>query len=355
MHCSTERIELDLSSSFVTADGPTETRSGWSVRVRDNDVVGLGESLPLAGWTETQTTCESALARGCQAITAVDDSVSAPVSAGRLLPAPYERILDDIQAPAARHGLSLALLDLRARLLDQPLAALLGGAPGTVQVNATVGDSDPEKTAAAVSGRVAEGYRSIKCKVGARPVTEDRERIAAARHAAGASTALRLDANGGWNLETATSALEWCERHDIEYLEQPLPASQLDFHSELACESVPIALDEGLYEHDLESVIEAGVCSVAVCKPMALGGIDRVLDAAPRLRAGGIEPVVTTTIDGVVATAGATHAAVAIDPHYACGLGTISLFESTVFDPSPAMVSDGSVSVADKPGIGIEP
>lgn len=355
MHCSTERIELDLSSSFVTADGPTDTRSGWIVQLREDGCVGLGESLPLAGWTETEEACERALERGYQAITTVDDSVSAAVSEGQLLPSSYERILNDIHAPAARHGLSLGLLDLRARLLDQPLVSLLGGAPGTVPVNATVGDSTPEETAAAVSEQVKKGYRNIKCKVGARPVSEDRDRIAAVRRAAGESTALRLDANGSWDLETASSALEWCENYDIEYLEQPLSAAQLASHSELASTSVPIALDEGLYEHGLEAVVEAGVCSVAICKPMALGGIDRVLHAASRLRAGGIEPVVTTTIDGVVATAGAVHAAGAIGPRYACGLGTISLFESTVFDSSPVMVSNGSIAVADEPGIGIEP
>jgi L-alanine-DL-glutamate epimerase-like enolase superfamily enzyme len=138
---------------------------------------------------------------------------------------------------------------------------------------------------------------------------------------------------------------------DLAYVEQPLPATELASTARLARESaVSIAVDESLAEHGVDAVLAADAADVVVLKPMALGGPDRTVDAAVRARDAGVEPVVTTTIDAVVARTAAVHVAAAIPNVSACGLATAGLLEEDLAaDPCP--VEAGWVSVPDGPGL----
>ncbi|MFW6321369.1 MAG: enolase C-terminal domain-like protein, partial [Halohasta sp.] len=79
---------------------------------------------------------------------------------------------------------------------------------------------------------------------------------------------------------------------------------------------------------------------VVVLKPMALGGPRRAVEAAATARAAGIEPVVTTTVDAVVARTAAVHVAAAIPDVRACGLATGSLL-ATDLATDPVSIVDG--------------
>ena len=73
------------------------------------------------------------------------------------------------------------------------------------------------------------------------------ERVRAIRTAVGPDVRLRLDVNGAWDLATATDRLEAIERFDIEFVEQPLAAHDIDGMAELRRRvRVPIAADEAV-------------------------------------------------------------------------------------------------------------
>jgi hypothetical protein len=55
---------------------------------------------------------------------------------------------------------------------------------------------------------------------------------------------------------------------------------------------------------------------------MALGGVDTARELARRADSQGVAPIVTTTIDGAVARAGAVHLAASLPAPRACGLAT---------------------------------
>jgi len=143
-------------------------------------------------------------------------------------------------------------------------------------------------------------------KVGARGLDADIERLRAVRRAVGGDVSLRADANGAWDRETAREAVERLAPLDLAYLEQPLPADDLDGAAALRTvgercryrhrprSPVPIALDESLATRGLDAVLDADAADAVVLKPMALGGPDRALAAARRAREAGVEPVVTT-------------------------------------------------------------
>lgn len=322
-----EEFSLSLETPLSTAAGEIRQRRGFAIRIDG----GVGEATPLPGWTESVEECREALS-------GIDDPETVLAS------------LDD--RPAARHGLSLALLDRDAREKGVPLHRHLNGigaAIGEVPVNATVGDAPSEESADAAREAVEDGFGTVKCKVGARSVDEDLRRVRAIREAVGSGPAIRLDANGGWSREGAARALDGLADLEIEYVEQPLAADDLAGHRELSS-SVPIALDESLAGRSMAEIEAlADAAAVFVLKPMALGGIDRVVELGRRLE----DVVVTTTIDAVIARTAAVHAAAALDPEYACGLATADLLAEDLA-PDPAPVREGTIPVPTGPGLGTD-
>lgn len=339
---------LDLATPLGTATGAIDRREGFLVGVGPEDedapAPGLGEATPLPGWTESLSACESTLREA--RTTAAPDGLAEAVAA-----------VDPTATPAARHGLALALADATAREADRSLSAHLAddrGLPApadAVPVNATIGDDSVTTTVREAERAVAAGFDCLKIKVGVRGLDEDVDRLRAVREAVGDGVALRVDANGAWDRETAGRALARLEPLDPAYVEQPLPAEDLAGLAALRGDTpVRIALDESLTAHGLDAVLDAGAADVVVLKPMALGGPDRAVTAALRTRAVGVEPVVTTTIDAVVARTAAVHVAAAIPSVAPCGLATGPLLAEDLAG-DPCQVEGGRVSVPTGAGL----
>jgi o-succinylbenzoate synthase len=319
-----ERFSLPLTDPLATAAGEITEREGFIVTV-DEPTAGVGEATPLPGWTESLAACRDALT------TADPEAV-------------------DELPPAARHGLSLAMLDAAARDAERPLYQYLGRDErvGTVPVNATVGDADIGATADRVEAAAESGFPAVKLKVGLRSLDADVARVEAARSAA-PDVEIRLDANGAWDHDTAANAVDAVEPLDVAYVEQPLPATDLTGHATLRGRGVGIALDEGLYEHGVDAVLDADAADAWILKPMAMGGPDVALDAAVLARGAGIDPVVTTTVDGGVARAAAVHVAAAVPDVSPCGLATRDLLAADLV-PDHAPVRDGRARIPQKDG-----
>lgn len=340
---SLEPFSLRLSEPLSTAAGDVDQREGFLVRYDHRGVTGLGEATPLAGWTESLEECERALGRALEAGQGGDHS------AGLLA-------LDGSEAPAARHGFATALLDADARADGRPLYRWLGGdrRRESVPVNATVGDADAEATVTAANEAVADGFDCLKLKVGAAPVAEDVERVERVRAAVGDDVALRLDANGAWDRERARRAFDALGSADVAYVEQPLPPDDLAGLADLRGGPVGVAVDETLATHSMAAVLDAGAADVVVLKPMALGGPGNAHTLATRAREAGVRPVVTTTVDAVVARTAAVHVAAALPDVAPCGLATGGLLaEDLAGDPAP--VADGRMTVPQDPGLGLDP
>jgi o-succinylbenzoate synthase len=331
-------FSVSLSRPLATANGEITDREGFLVRVSDGENEGFGEATPLVPWTESHAECRGAL----------EDAVSRLRTDEAALRADLDR------NPAARHGVALALADLRAKQHDRPLYRLLGRKSERrwVPVNATVGDATPDATAAAAARAVEEGFETVKVKVGVRDVETDVARLLAARDAVGEDVALRADANGAWTREQAERAFDGFADAGVRYVEQPLAADDLAGHAALRGGRVGVALDESLATHSVDRVLEAEATDVLVLKPMALGGVERARRAAVEARDEGVASVVTTTIDAAVARAGAVHVAASLPGVLPCGLATGDWL-STDLGPDPCFVDDGAVRVPQEAGVGV--
>jgi len=338
-------FSLRLDSPLGTAAGPITERRGFLVGTEVDGIRGIGEATPLPGWTESYESCRTALHETAESVST--DALSA-------IEGP-----DPVATSAAAHGVDLARLDAAARRDGRPLAAVLRERgfdtdrqlPDRVPVNATIGDGTADETVSAATDAVAEGFEWLKLKVGVRAPDVDLKRVEAVREAVDDGVRLRLDANGAWDRATARRLVDRLAEIGIEYLEQPLPADDLDGLAALRGHGVDIAVDESLAASSVEAVVDAGAADVVVIKPMAVGGPSRAVAAAATARDAGIEPVVTTTVDGVVARAAAVHVAAAIPDVTACGLATGSLLAED-FAVDPVSITEGRASLPAGHGLG---
>ncbi|RYZ38340.1 MAG: o-succinylbenzoate synthase [Myxococcaceae bacterium] len=368
-------LRLTLVRPLKTARGTYATRDGFIVRLRDEEGhIGQGEAMPLPEFgTEPLATTHQVLRGWLDALQgqSLDDSIEgieatlAPSISEELrsLGARIRSGEPEEHAPAAQHGLELALLDLLAQRKGVPLCWLLAEeARPEVLVNALLSAEDPKVLAQDAREAVAEGFQTLKVKVAGRPLDADEARVKAVRDAVGPKVRLRLDANGGWTEPEANRALDRLGWYKLELVEQPTPPEDLQalWRVQRRAPCI-IAADETLATPAavralLTMDLGGGpVVGAVVLKPMVLGGLLPSMVVALRAARLGMHAYVTSSIDGVVARAGATHLASALPSgELASGLAVGRLFADEPLD-HPYRPEHGLLRLRDVPGLGLTP
>lgn len=214
-----------------------------------------------------------------------------------------------------------------------------------IPVNATL----PAVAADQVDGVLARyaGTRTVKVKV-AEPgqrLGDDVARVKATRAFLGPEGRIRVDANGGWNVDEAEHAAHALAGFDLEYLEQPCATvvELAELRARLHDWQLPIAADESVRKADDPlAVARAGAADLLVIKAQPLGGIHRALSI---VAAAGLPVVVSSALDTSVGISMGAHLAAAIpELSYDCGLATVGLFEHDVA-VDPLIAVDGAIEV----------
>lgn len=198
-----------------------------------------------------------------------------------------------------------------------------------IPINCTVPAVGPDR---AHDITALSGCHTAKVKVADHPdsLAEDLARVEAVRHALGPGGAIRVDANGVWDIDTAVSHIRQIDKAagGLEYVEQPCQTIE-----ELAAVrrqvDVRIAADESIRRaEDPLRVAVAGAADIAVIKCTPLGGVRRALAVA---EAAGLPCVVSSALETSVGLAAQLALAGALQTlDFACGLGTLSLLQGDV-------------------------
>lgn len=350
-------VRLRFARPIRTAHGEFAERTSVLVELRDADgVAGYGEAAPWPGFgTETP---EQAMACLQAALAPSNLSGLAPTQ----WPAALAAELDD--APTARAALQGALYDLAARRAGVPLADHLAAAAGPtcgerlrrVPVSALLVAPEPAGVRAEALRARAAGHRVAKIKLGSGPFALDLARARAAREVLGDGVLLRGDANGAWTGEEADAALGALAELQFDYVEQPLPADDIDGLARLRGRSpVRIAADESATtEQGVARLLHAAAVDVIVLKPGMVGGPARAIEVAAVARRAGVEIVFTHAFEGAIGARHALHCAAAWgDAQAVHGLVTAGLFVDDVAPPVTAV--EGCVDVGAEPGLGVSP
>ena len=150
----------------------------------------------------------------------------------------------------AMSALDMALWDLKAKRLDQPLWKLLGG--HDPQVPCYAGGIDLllplDQLLRQTDDNLARGFRAIKMKVGRDRLSEDVERVRAMRQHLGDGFPLMVDANMKWSADEAISAARALQPYAPVWLEEPVVPEDLAGGARVAREGgLPIASGENVH------------------------------------------------------------------------------------------------------------
>ncbi len=250
---------------------------------------GLGNIDPSPGYS-TETIEESLAAlRGKLAPSAIGADAANIHSLNARLDAATPGFLD------AKAAIEMACVDLTARALGVPVYTYLGGAvKERLLFNAWIGILPPEEAAREARKWFDCGFRSAKIKVGG-GIEADRDRVKAVREAVGGTMALRIDANAGYDADTAIRLAHLVQPYNLQLFEQPVPSHDLADMARVRREAggVPIMADESILDHaSLIAVIKAGAADIVKLKVMKQGGFHRAAAMLATAEAAGLRCVV---------------------------------------------------------------
>ena len=215
----------------------------------------------------------------------------------------------------------------------------------TVPINATM----PAVAAADVESILARfgAARTVKIKVAelGQTLVDDTARVARVRELIGPAGRIRVDANGGWNVDEAEHAIHTLAPYDLEYIEQPCASVDelAEIRTRVKYMGLPIAADESVRKaSDPLEVARAGAADLLVIKAQPLGGVHAALEI---VREAGLPVVVSSALDTSVGLSmGAWLAASVPELDYDCGLGTASLLAADV-TARPVRATGGFIEV----------
>jgi L-alanine-DL-glutamate epimerase-like enolase superfamily enzyme len=280
-----EQLSLPLHTPFVTALRRATTVETVVVTVTDSDGrVGRGEAPQ--NWPVLGSSVPGILA--CLEGPLRDAVLGRSADPYDAWPMIDRAVRDNTAAKAA---------------LDSALH-LLGREPtGALPTVVTVPVGDPDRIAEDARARVAEGFSTLKLKVGTDAATDVR-RVRAARDGAGPDVALRVDANTGWDARAAVEVIRALEDADlgVELVEQPVPARDLVGMAFVRARvETPLMADESVFDlHDLVELLRHEAADLVNLKLAKSGGITPARALADVARHHGLGVSIGCMLEGPV-------------------------------------------------------
>ena len=334
MRIEAQALDLKLTVPFRISRGVQDISPNVIVQLRHGEYTGYGEASPAEYYGESAETVLACIALFAEHLG--DD------------PFALEDILNTLDYviglnPSAKAAVDMALYDIVGKTLGVPLYKLLGLNPArSAYTSFTIGLDTPENMAK--KALAAHDYPILKIKVGTK---NDLDIIKAIREVSNAT--IRVDANTGWTPKEAIKMINALAPYNIEFVEQPVPAHDLD-GLRLIRENVPLPIiaDESCVTvEDIPRVV--GCVDGINIKLMKCGGIRHALKMIHVARAHNLSIMIGCMIESSVAITAAAHLTPLVD--YADLDGNLLINN----DPYTGVtVEQGKLVLPDRPGLGIQ-
>lgn len=336
LRLSTTIYELQLRQAWTLSRGTWNIRRNVLVRLEKDGIVAYGESAPIPRYNESAESNQEFINR---ALPVLEKDLWA-----------YQDRWQELEAlspgqNAAKAALDLAIMDWVAKSLKVPLYKFLGlDRNKTLPTTFSIGIDTVE-----VMQKTAESFpafRRLKIKVG---VADDKKHIEGIR--AVTDRPLVVDANEGWkDRQQALEMINWMAEHGVEFVEQPMPADNLEDHRWLKERvKIPIMADESVHKIKDVPALASAFHGINI-KLMKCGGLQEALRLVAVARAHGLKLMIGCMIESSLAIA----AAAALTPlfDYADLDGNILINN----DPFRGLTLEGDRwLLSEKPGLGVEP
>ena len=275
----------------------------------DADLVGLGEFNGTANWSgETQAGAKTLIDQHFMPRLVGEDPRQIRACMGRL-----DSVIGN---PFAKAAIEMALFDILGKSLGVPLYQLLGGQVRSLElpVRFPIMPVGPAESAEVARRMVAEGFCTIKLKVGHDPLMLDLERVRAVREVIGPTVRLTVDANGGWSVNEAIRASHALEEFGVAFVEQPVHRLDLDGLARVCRRTrLPVMADESVFTpHDALVCVQKGAADIVSVYPGKNGGILQTLAIVELAAAAGVSCAIGSNVEWDIASAAMAHVAAAL-------------------------------------------
>jgi L-alanine-DL-glutamate epimerase-like enolase superfamily enzyme len=335
---SHEVIRLETRHPFVIARGGYAAHENVVVTIRDDTgIEGRGEAAPNPYYGESVATAVAALEQFAPVL-ARSDAWSLET-----IEAELDRTLT--RNGSAKSAVSAALHDIVGKRLGIPVWKMWGLDPADAPLSSfTIGIADND----GLRKRVADAaeYPILKVKLG---TDRDTEIVRIVREEAG-SKRLRVDANAAWTPTEAIRMIDFLRDHDVEFVEQPLPAHDIDglrFVRERS--SLPIIADEScLVSTDIPRL--AGAVDGVNIKLAKCGSLREAVRMVHVARAHGLSVMAGCMIESSLGISAISQIAPLLDYADLDGAALVAN------DPyTGARMEAGRILLSDAPGLGVTP
>lgn len=302
----TSILKAPLKNPFITSLRRVDALEDLVVIIECNDgTIGYGEGAPTPAITgETMGSMIAAV------------EYIKPLIIGREIE-DFDNILNNIHTSilkntTAKSALEIALYDLKAKSLKQPLYKMLGGTKASFKTDITISMGEIEKMIADSLNAVDLGYDTLKIKIGDNP-KKDVERILAIHAALGDNITLRLDANQGWTAQESVDLLHALEKQDIiaEFIEQPVAADDIEglrYIKERV--QTPLLADESIFSlKDAKRLLDMGAIDYVNIKLAKTAGISQALKLADLSAEYDVKCMIGCMLEGPISVAAGVHVA----------------------------------------------
>ena len=332
-----EVLALHPKHRFAIARGGHEKDHAVIARLTDADGhVGWGEADPVPYYGETPETV-------CAALEVYRRSIESAESPHDLQEIEEACGKDLRRHASARAAVTAALYDLMGKRLGVPMHRLLGLDPSRAPLTSfTIGIDEPEIVREKL--REAAEYPILKIKVG----TDWDEQLLEIVREEAPDVRIRVDANTAWHPRQAVHRIRQLERFDLEFVEHPVAAHDIEGlrfvreHSPL-----PILADEScLSATDIPRL--AGAVDGINIKMAKCGGPAEALRMIHTARAHNLKVMLGCMLETSLGIAAAAQLAPLVD--FADLDGAALLAE----DPFEGLsIARGRISLSGKPGLGV--
>ncbi len=317
-----------------TSRGVLSEKHAWFIEVwneGDSSIIGLGECSIIPGLSPDFVDFESYEAqvkRTCEDLTL------------------------DLEAwPSIKFGLETALLDLKnggkGIIFDNEFAH----GKKTIPINGLIWMGEPTFMQEQIEEKLAEGFKTIKLKIGAIDFEAEIELLKSIRKRYSKDEiTLRVDANGAFSPNEAIEKLTRLAELDIHSIEQPIRQGQFSEMKELCrVTPIPIALDEELIginrtEEKIE-ILDIIQPQYIILKPSLHGGIEGTKEWILLAEERGIPWWITSALESNIGLNAICQLTAEYQNDLPQGLGTGSLYVDNI--PSNLRVRKGTISLTD--------
>ena len=274
---------------------------------------------------------------------------------------------------AAISGIDIALWDIRGKVLNQPVYKLLGGAVrDKIALYCHPPEpKSPEHITESVKEIVSSGHRAFKMdpmmhnlhvgnasfldgEISAEAENAAMDVVAAAREAAGPDIEILIDAHGMYNVPTAIRLANKMAEWNIFWFEEPVPVESWKALKQVKEQiTTLVSVGERLHTRwDFVPIFENGLADYIMPDVTWTGGITELKKIATMAEAYYI-PISPHDASGPINVISGAQVMMTVPNFYKLETSRYDLSGYNVMVDYPLEISEGNLSVSDRPGLGV--